>query len=284
MALFSLEEFETAKIVFEKGQSLDPSNSQFKIWIRKCVAELEIESPVTSSQPKIAENKSITEENLSKPTKNEVSQDFTQQVKNETNVKSETNVKVEPKFRHEFYQTSTHVIVTIFAKNISKEQTNIELGEKSMCVTISLSDSNQFILDLDLFEKIIPSESSTMFLSTKIEIKLKKANSARWNTLESTTVSKPAVQPSINSKKNWDKIVEEVAKVEPLDVEDPLNKVFQDIYSNGSDEQKRAMLKSFQESGGTVLSTNWDEVGKGPVKGSPPEGLEMHRWDELTKV
>ncbi len=26
------------------------------------------------------------------------------------------------------------------------------------------------------------------------------------------------------------------------------------------------------ESGGTVLSTNWDEVGKGEVKGSPPDG------------
>jgi hypothetical protein len=31
------------------------------------------------------------------------------------------------------------------------------------------------------------------------------------------------------------------------------------------------MIKSFTESGGTVLSTNWEEVGKGPVKGSPPQ-------------
>lgn len=54
--------------------------------------------------------------------------------------------------------------------------------------------------------------------------------------------------------------------------EEALNKVFQDIYSNGSEDQKKAMMKSFMESGGTVLSTNWDEVGKAPVKGSPPEG------------
>jgi len=59
-----------------------------------------------------------------------------------------------------------------------------------------------------------------------------------------------------------------------------LNKVFQDIYSNGSEEQRRAMMKSFVESGGTVLSTNWDEVGKGEVKGSPPDGLQMHKWNE----
>jgi suppressor of G2 allele of SKP1 len=41
------------------------------------------------------------------------------------------------------------------------------------------------------------------------------------------------------------------------------------------------MLKSFQESGGTVLSTNWNEVGTGEVKGSPPAGLEMKNWKDL---
>ena len=40
------------------------------------------------------------------------------------------------------------------------------------------------------------------------------------------------------------------------------------------------MMKSFVESGGTVLSTNWDEVGKKEVKGSPPKGLEMKKWGE----
>ena len=30
-----------------------------------------------------------------------------------------------------------------------------------------------------------------------------------------------------------------------------------DIYGRGSDEQRKAMIKSFTESGGTVLSTNW---------------------------
>lgn len=56
--------------------------------------------------------------------------------------------------------------------------------------------------------------------------------------------------------------------------------VIQDIFSNGNEDQRRAMMKSFQESGGTVLSTNWDEVGKGPVKGSAPPGQEMKKWDD----
>jgi suppressor of G2 allele of SKP1 len=50
---------------------------------------------------------------------------------------------------------------------------------------------------------------------------------------------------SSKPKKNWDKIVEEETKDEKLEGEEALNKVFQDIYANGTDEQKRAMIKSF---------------------------------------
>ncbi len=36
-----MDEFESAKAAFEKGLVLDPNNSQFKTWIRKCDAEIE---------------------------------------------------------------------------------------------------------------------------------------------------------------------------------------------------------------------------------------------------
>jgi len=133
-----------------------------------------------------------------------------------------------------------------------------------------------------------------------LKIKLKKVNQFRWKELEDTgeniptTVQQPqtsngsstssqASVPSVYStKKNWDKIAKDVAE-EKLEGEESLNKLFQDIYGNGTDEQKRAMMKSFLESGGTVLSTNWDEVGKGEVKGSPPEGMVMNQWSDLEK-
>jgi len=81
-------------------------------------------------------------------------------------------------------------------------------------------------------------------------------------------------------KKNWEKVASQVEE-DKLEGEAALNQVFQNIYKGASDDQRRAMMKSFQESGGTVLSTNWDEVGKGTVKGSPPQGLEMKTWSEL---
>jgi len=118
---------------------------------------------------------------------------------------------------------------------------------------------------------------------------LKKATPGKWKTLEDTGEitkqwdSLSSASSAENKKKNWDKIAEEETKGEKLEGEESLNKVFQDIYSNATDDQRRAMMKSYLESGGTVLSTNWDEVGKGEVKGSPPEGLEMKKWEDLSK-
>ena len=33
------------------------------------------------------------------------------------------------------------------------------------------------------------------------------------------------------------------------------------------------------ESGGTVLSTNWNEVGKDKVEVKPPDGMEFKKWE-----
>lgn len=46
-------------------------------------------------------------------------------------------------------------------------------------------------------------------------------------------------------KKNWDKIATEEIGQDKLEGDEGLNKVFQDIYSNASEEQRRAMIKSF---------------------------------------
>jgi len=172
---------------------------------------------------------------------------------------------------------------------LKKEDSSITFDKKELNVSIKVSSSNEFQLNIDLCGEIVPEESSVSYLSTKVEIKLKKSSMFRWKTLEDTGESvkqmdtAPPVPTTLQNKKNWDKIAEEETKGEKLEGEESLNKVFQDIYSNASDEQKRAMMKSYLESGGTVLSTNWDEVGKGEVKGSPPDGLEMKKWSDLSK-
>ena len=49
---------------------------------------------------------------------------------------------------------------------------------------------------------------------------------------------------------------------------------------DGNDEVRKAMVKSFTESSGTVLSTNWKDVGKGSVGVKPPDGMEYRKWDK----
>ena len=65
-------------------------------------------------------------------------------------------------------------------------------------------------------------------------------------------------------------VAEMEEEVETLDGDDGLNKMFQDLYRDADDDQRRAMMKSFVESNGTVLSTDWADVGEKFVEPQAP--------------
>jgi suppressor of G2 allele of SKP1 len=88
-------------------------------------------------------------------------------------------------------------------------------------------------------------------------------------------------------QKNWEGITTDIlnSEKEKTSQEDPnaggdnaVNGFFQKIFADADEDTKRAMLKSYQESGGTTLSTNWEEVKKAPVEVKPPEGSEWKKW------
>jgi len=131
-----------------------------------------------------------------------------------------------------------------------------------------------------------------VILGTKIELKLKKATEAQWEGLDkSAAMAKLNAmadgtqrQSAYSSKKDWDSIdsaAKKEADEDKPEGEAALNKLFSDIYGNATDETKKAMMKSFQTSGGTVLSTNWDEVKEKDyeadgIKG--PDGMEWKKY------
>jgi len=41
--------------------------------------------------------------------------------------------------------------------------------------------------------------------------------------------------------------------------------LFAGIYANADDDTKKAMIKSYTESGGTTLSTDWNSIKKGEI-------------------
>ena len=59
---------------------------------------------------------------------------------------------------------------------------------------------------------------------------------------------------------------------------DEVNSFFQKLYSGADPDTRRAMMKSYSESNGTALSTNWEEVSKKTVETTPPTGMEAKKY------
>jgi hypothetical protein len=175
-----------------------------------------------------------------------------------------------------------------------------------------------------LFETIDPMQSSYTILSTKIEVKLHKATTGKkWADLEGTQAESapqdkpeatapttPAALPvyptsSKSGPKDWDKVATELTKKEKKskgkgkeeepgpgdgeedsDVEggDPVNHFFKKLYASADEDTRRAMMKSYVESNGTALSTDWKEVKKGKVETSPPGNSLLIRMCSMVHI
>jgi len=189
----------------------------------------------------------------------------------------------EVKVKRDWYQTESDVVLNILAKNINKDGVKVDFEADTIRVTAKLADGSDYNLELKLFRNIDNKACSFKVLSTKIEIKMRKLDCFTWPALEAALVVapaelKPSYPTSSKNKKDWDKIDKQIEK-ETKDDDQDVNSLFSKIYNSGDENTKKAMIKSMQESGGTVLSTNWEEVGKKPVEISPPDGMEFKKWD-----
>ena len=77
---------------------------------------------------------------------------------------------------------------------------------------------------------------------------------------------------------SWNQIASSIEEDKPQG-EQALNALFQQIFRDANDDTRKAMIKSFTESNGTCLSTNWDEVGKKKVDVTPPEGMVAKQFE-----
>jgi suppressor of G2 allele of SKP1 len=94
-------------------------------------------------------------------------------------------------------------------------------------------------------------------------------------TIASTSTVSSSAAP--RSRNKWDsfKAEDENGKAE----EDAnIDDFFKKLYADADDDTRRAMMKSYQESGGTALSTNWTDVSKGKVETKAPDGMEARKW------
>lgn len=177
--------------------------------------------------------------------------------------------------KKDWYQSESQVVVSILGKHTSKEDCCVQFDKDEVTIQAKFATGQPYTINLKLSKSIAPKLSSYRVLSSKLEIRLAKIEGGMWDVLE-RTVNK-TTKPSTGQARNWDKVVNDITKE---DDDGDVNTLFKKIYSDGSDEVRKAMNKSFMESGGTVLSTNWKDVAKDKVDIKPPEGMEWKTWDE----
>ena len=341
VALFGLERFADAKQCLEWSKKYNEKEKTLPIWAMKIDSKLKgleegdpraavtvketpdvdvpTAPPVTSSIKPVERQ----EEQTAVVSIKEALQDLS------TTPKPQGAQTPASKIRHEWYQTSENVIVTLYCKGIPKDKATVEIKDNSFEVSFPLPTGSDYNFSLDpLFSNIDRMKSHYKIMSTKAEFTLvKSAPGQKWPSIEGTEAVKPenlgtngndpsqqAVKQAVlatttnntapayptsskSGPKDWDKLASDLTKRPKKDAKegeedgleepgieeedgDPTTNFFKMLYKGADEDTRRAMMKSYQESNGTALSTNWAEVGKGPVETSPPDGMEAKKWDE----
>jgi suppressor of G2 allele of SKP1 len=213
------------------------------------------------------------------------------------------------KIKHDWYQNAENVTVSILAKGAPKDDVTVEFARDSVEVAFPVHGSGStYAFSLDpSWASIDPAQSSYRVTPNKVELTLKKATpGVKWHNLEGQqpvqtkdeadsepmtkipthvlTHKKPSMETppayptsSKSGPKNWDTVADK--ELDDNDVEgDETSAFFKKLYSGATSEQQKAMMKSYQESGGTVLSTDWSNVGGRTVVPEPPSGMEAKKY------
>ncbi|KAJ7706207.1 SGS domain-containing protein [Mycena rosella] len=195
--------------------------------------------------------------------------------------------------RHEFYETDERVTLSIFDRGADPAGVSVQFEPRKLSYT---NGDKSLVLE-PLKGQITTDACEFTVGKVKVEIRLAKTAPGRWGGLvgdspdplaNSAAPSSSVTTTSVKPKKNWEGITTEIltSEKEKSTEEDPnvggdstLNSFFQKIFGDADEDTKRAMMKSYQESGGTTLSTNWDDVKKAPVEVKPPAGSEWKKWN-----
>jgi len=157
--------------------------------------------------------------------------------------------------RTDTYQTPRNCAAVVYTRGHKVENLQVHAEVKSLTIELTV-DGVRSIRVWAWFAETDPESAKVDQGGVKIEICVAKRAQLMWPRVESSE------EQTILLYEKWSKVQlpkEEEEKGEGID------HFLSKIYGDANDDVKRAMMKSMYESQGTVLSTNWGEVGQKKV-------------------
>jgi hypothetical protein len=317
LAAFKLQRFTLAKEALQKAAQLASLNNRPDVsyleWILQCEEVLH-----PKKQPKIEETpcvdikpaETMAPKSVAAPAPPKVATAARPAIHTATSAAASRPVM--PKYQ--FWQNDKFMTISILEANVQDSELDVTFSTNRLIVKLLKGGTNFTVIANYLYSKIDPEKSKIQIKDEKVFLKLRKADDGfEWNDLfgkatddkedtakDDDKKSKPVVPVDVPtqevpmvkdpkrrayaSHRDWDAIgknIEAQEKQEKPQGDEAMNALFQQIYAGASEETKRAMIKSYQTSGGTVLSTNWDEVGKTDYEKerTAPKGMEWKNWE-----
>ncbi|KAF8412186.1 hypothetical protein HHK36_000146 [Tetracentron sinense] len=175
--------------------------------------------------------------------------------------------------RHGYYQKPEEVVVTIYAKGIPAKNLIVDFGEQILSVSIDISGEDVYHFQPRLFGKIVPEKCRYEVLSTKVEIRLVKAEAINWTSLEFTKESAVPQKINVSSGRLLCLYCTHTSNMSPNMLHVGSRRpTYPSSKSRAVDwNMLEAQVKKEVESNGTV------QVGKKKVEGTPPDGMELKK-------
>jgi len=87
--------------------------------------------------------------------------------------------------RHDFYQTGTSVIASLYLKKIDKEKARVQFEGQSVSLDLPTAERKRYKQVVPLFAPIDVEKSSFKVMGTKLELTLVKGDGSSWPVLRS---------------------------------------------------------------------------------------------------
>ncbi|KAM9932724.1 hypothetical protein OXX80_007651 [Metschnikowia pulcherrima] len=273
---YAQKEYNVSLVNLRKAKEFRCAEPALDIWIAKAERDLR----------KVGQTESMDDVNISEKPVNGQNLPVGSQENASSSIDTiNKQAPLKAKIRDEWYQSKDSATITIFARNIPRDSVKVDFGRRSLSVSFPTSEASEYNYELEsLYGEIIPEESTFFVGAVKIEITLRKKLEGKWAALEgdgpitapqaNSATSGGLSYPSSSKKKiDW-------SNFDLKEEEDENGDFFAKLYKDVDEDTKRAMMKSYVESNGTVLTTNWAEAKEKTFETSPPEGMQAKKWGQ----